>query len=126
MKNLKGNRLKLIVNLLCFLVWTANYINSSIFDTHNTMYLLLVIIHGVLSIFYVIKISDEPKENLEEHKEFLITMYEGLRYDWGQRGYKNGYYWNLYDEALNKLTRGVDPSRVDKWVVNNEKAWREI
>ena len=29
-------------------------------------------------------------------------------------------------EALRKLTSGVDPSKVEDWVVNLEKMWRKL
>lgn len=64
-----------------------------------------------------IEYKDDPK-----HKEFLLEVYTDL---WN-KSIRNGFYDNLYKQAIHRLTVGQPPKRVEDWVANCEKAWRKF
>jgi hypothetical protein len=56
----------------------------------------------------------------EEHRNGLVIMYA----DEVNFSMPGSFKQVLFKEALRKLGAGVDPKKVEDWVVNIEKAWR--
>lgn len=55
----------------------------------------------------------------EEHRSYLIKLYRAEK----EKGVGN-FMLSVLDEAIRKLRMGVNPSKVEDWVVNCEKLWR--
>ena len=60
------------------------------------------------------------KITLEEHKNGLIDLYKS------QKRYGRPFTNMMLNEAIRKLNAGVDPKKVENWVVTVEKAWWKI
>jgi hypothetical protein len=61
------------------------------------------------------------KITTEEHKNGLIMMYNDALSSSMPGGFKKV----LFKEALRKLDAGVEPKKVEDWVVNLEKSWNK-
>lgn len=57
-----------------------------------------------------------------EHKEGLVKMYQTYKSD----SQPNGFMFVLFDNAIHKLENGIEPKKVEQWVVDMEKLWKKF
>jgi len=60
--------------------------------------------------------------SIEEHRKGLELLYGNLL----NEAVDGGFNRNLYKSALNRLSSGVHPKKVEQWVVDMEKLWRQL
>lgn len=59
----------------------------------------------------------------QEHKQFLIERYTGIKEDAIEKGFPNGWNVLLSERVIRELKAGTDPQKVEDWAVDMHKMW---
>lgn len=116
---LKTN-IKTYGSLLLFITFMFIAIDN-IRNSNVVLYFILAGLSLFSCLYYLIKSVREIEANTKG-KVFLIDLYSQLLSESNEMEFRKA----LLKEAIEKLKRNVEPSRVESWVVRMEKNWDRI